>query len=76
MQDEQFSFEANGNRDRQGDYAELGSANGDIADISKIEVRLEEMDFTEDEVIGPRDKKLTASHPPMARSASIPPAVL
>ena len=34
------------------------------------------MDFTEDEVIGPRDKKVSASHPPMARSASIPPAAL
>ena len=34
------------------------------------------MDFTEDEVIGPRDKKVSASHPPMARSASIPPAGL
>ena len=76
MQDEQFSFEANGNQDRQGEYAELGSANGDITGISKIEVRLEEMDFTEDEVIGPRDKKDYKSHPPMARSASVPPALM
>ena len=75
MQDEQFSFEANGNQDRQGGYAELGSANGDeIAGLSKIEVRLEEMDFTEDEVIGPRDKK--ENPPPMARSASVPPALM
>lgn len=46
-----------------------------MADLSKIEVRLEEMDFADDEVIGPRDKKNNGSSPPIPRSASIPPGL-